>query len=225
MPNEQWADNDAGLSRNELHELCHDVLNPIGAAYGYVQLLERTLRAKHRLDNVERRLLVAIRQNLGYVARLLQALESQQLLTIQAVVELAAAQLPPHRQHDLSTHFEPEEAAAAECNGRTMLRVLGNLLSNAAKYSQPRTPIAVVVEVASGWVEVAVSDRGIGIAQNALEGIFQGVRTPDAMAAAPGSGLGLRLCQRLIRTDGGELWAESSPGQGSTFHVRAPLLD
>jgi CheY-like chemotaxis protein len=73
---------------------------------------------------------------------------------------------------------------------------------------------------------VAVSDRGIGIASSALERLFRPfsrVRSPET-AEIEGSGLGLYICDRIVRAHGGRVWAESRPAEGSVFSLSLPLF-
>jgi signal transduction histidine kinase len=106
-------------------------------------------------------------------------------------------------------------------------QVLGNLLSNAVKFS----PAGGTVSVRAGhdqlrprWVCVSVSDTGRGIepAQQAyiFDRLYQ-VRRDDA-GIEGGLGLGLYICRELVRLHGGEIWVESTEGQGSTFTFTLP---
>jgi CheY-like chemotaxis protein len=104
--------------------------------------------------------------------------------------------------------------------------VLGNLLSNASKFSEPGAAITLRVSVAGEQVEVAVRDQGIGIAPDKLRDIFEMFTQVDASLerARGGLGIGLSLARRLAEMHGGQLTASSGgPGQGSEFLVRLPL--
>ncbi|MFI5270156.1 MAG: ATP-binding protein, partial [Chloroflexota bacterium] len=104
-------------------------------------------------------------------------------------------------------------------------RVLTNLLGNALKYSPAEERITVVIEAREGEIEIAVSDRGMGILPNEIPKLFERFqRTPQARSSGlPGTGLGLFLCRGIIQGHGGRLWVESpGPGQGSTFRFTLP---
>ncbi|WP_437603111.1 PAS domain S-box protein [Sorangium sp. So ce590] len=103
-------------------------------------------------------------------------------------------------------------------------QVLTNLLSNAAKYGAPETPIRIEVERRSGEVLVAVENEGKGIAPDELPRLFaRYYRTREAKAGgAAGLGLGLYIVRGLVEAHGGRIWAESAPGK-TTFRFTLPL--
>ena len=111
-------------------------------------------------------------------------------------------------------------------------RVLTNLLENALRYSPPDGSIEVQARVQENpsELEVRISDQGIGIAAQELEAIFekfyrvQPVRLPwTSTPPALGTGLGLAICHNIIRAHHGRIWAESTPGYGSTFSFTVPI--
>ncbi len=108
---------------------------------------------------------------------------------------------------------------------RTRIRqVLLNLLTNALRFTeQGGVTIRVIRQPAE--VLVRVTDTGIGIAPEDLPRLFQEFRQLDGSFYRwqRGSGLGLAISKRLIELHGGRIWAESTPGQGSTFSFTLPL--
>ncbi|MFW2542412.1 ATP-binding protein [Primorskyibacter sp. 2E107] len=105
-------------------------------------------------------------------------------------------------------------------------QILLNLLSNAIKFTH-NGHITLELDCASGLdeVEIRVIDSGIGIADEDLDRIFGDFVTLDAsyQRRNKGTGLGLGIARRLARALGGELGAESEPGDGSVFWLRLPL--
>ncbi|MBI4493372.1 MAG: sensor histidine kinase, partial [Chloroflexi bacterium] len=101
---------------------------------------------------------------------------------------------------------------------------LGNLLSNAAKYGSPSTEIRVEVARRKAEVEVAVANQGPGIPPEDLPHLFtRFYRARQARAErAAGLGLGLYISKGLVEAHGGRLWAESTPGQTTTFRFTLP---
>jgi signal transduction histidine kinase len=110
---------------------------------------------------------------------------------------------------------------------RRITQVLANLLSNALKFTPPGGEVTVRVSHdprQSTGVLVTVSDTGRGIEPEQLDYIFDRlyqVRSDDA-AIEGGLGLGLHVCREIVKLHGGEIWVESTPGKGSTFHFTVP---
>ncbi len=104
-------------------------------------------------------------------------------------------------------------------------QVLQNLLSNAAKFRAPEREPRVSVQAAAedAFAHFRVSDNGIGIEERFLERIFGLFRQLHPREDYVGDGVGLALCQKIVRRHGGRIWAESEPGEGSTFHFTLPL--
>jgi PAS domain S-box-containing protein len=106
-----------------------------------------------------------------------------------------------------------------------LTQVLGNLLHNASRYTEPGGQIGLTVEQAGSEVILRISDTGIGIRPELLGEIFElfhrGDQVPGEMPA--GLGLGLTLVRRLVELHGGQVTASSpGPGRGSVFEVRLP---
>lgn len=112
-------------------------------------------------------------------------------------------------------------------------QVLTNLLENALKYSPAERPVHITAAVIEGpprELEARVIDQGIGVPSSEREAIFdkfyrvQHVHLPWASERPPtGTGLGLAISENIICAHGGRIWAESTPGEGSTFIFRLPI--
>lgn len=108
---------------------------------------------------------------------------------------------------------------------RAIRRVVTNLLTNAAKYSTPGTPIRVSVSAEAATVVLQVRDEGIGLLPGEIAVLFQRYgRTGNASTRAlPGLGLGLYACRGLVEAHGGRIWIESAGRDlGSTAFVTLP---
>jgi signal transduction histidine kinase len=129
------------------------------------------------------------------------------------------------RQQDVALHVEaPDTTLPMQSDRRKVVRILGNLLSNAFKFTT-RGEIRASVAVVDGIVRFTVSDTGIGIAPEAQELIFDEFRQVDGSMTRRygGSGLGLALSRRLARILGGDITLRSTPDEGSTFVLELPL--
>jgi histidine kinase len=104
-------------------------------------------------------------------------------------------------------------------------QILENLASNAWKYTPEGGRVTVRAGVVGGFVQVDVSDTGIGIAEKDLEHIFERFyRTDQAeVQAVDGTGLGLSIVKMCVELLGGEVWVESCVNEGSTFSFTLPL--
>jgi two-component system sensor histidine kinase GlrK len=99
------------------------------------------------------------------------------------------------------------------------LQVLRNLLGNAVKFTPKGGRVRIAAQPSNGKVAISVKDSGPGIPAESLTSIFekfnQGTRHTPYMSQ--GTGLGLAIAKNIITAHGGKIWAESEPGQGSTF--------
>jgi signal transduction histidine kinase len=109
-----------------------------------------------------------------------------------------------------------------------LMQCVVNVLTNAAKYTDPGGQITVQTRADGGRALIEISDTGVGIAAELLPRIFdlfvQGERAPDR--AEGGLGVGLAVVRRLVEMHAGSVSARSDgPGQGSTFEIRLPLIE
>jgi PAS domain S-box-containing protein len=106
-------------------------------------------------------------------------------------------------------------------------RVLSNLLSNAVKYSDPDSEIVVTTSVPDpddDWLEISITDHGIGIPASDLHLLFERFRRgSNVEGQIRGSGLGLASSKQIVEQHGGTIIVETEEGRGSTFTVRLPL--
>ncbi|MFQ5828607.1 MAG: response regulator [Candidatus Methylomirabilia bacterium] len=128
------------------------------------------------------------------------------------------------KQLELASHVLPEVPGRVIGDPGRLRQVVVNLVGNAIKFTERGE---VVVRVHTEWragdevcLHVAVTDTGIGIPPEKQRLIFEPFVQVDSSAKRKysGTGLGLAIAARLVRLMGGRIWAESQPGQGSTFH-------
>jgi signal transduction histidine kinase len=109
----------------------------------------------------------------------------------------------------------------ADFDRERMLQVLANLITNSLKFTPSGGTISAGAERSGGDVRFSVSDTGCGIPGPMLKTVFQRfwqVGEGDRR----GLGLGLYISRCIVEAHGGRIWAESQPGQGSTFHFTIP---
>jgi signal transduction histidine kinase len=139
-----------------------------------------------------------------------------------AVTEYAALA----RERGVTVGVElPSDIPLAKANARYLEFTVRNLLANAIQYNRPGGTVTVSARVTGELLEVKVTDTGIGIPEADLPRVFdifyRGDEAKKTDRLAPG--LGLSLVRRLVETQGGTVWVESTEGQGSRFTFTVPI--
>jgi signal transduction histidine kinase len=117
-----------------------------------------------------------------------------------------------------------ERLGDVRADERKIRQVVLNLLSNAIKFTPEGGRIEVAAVPKDGFIEVSVSDTGVGIAPEDQEAVFEEFRqVGTAEKKAEGTGLGLTLCRKFIELHGGKIWVKSQLGAGSTFTFTIPV--
>ena len=108
---------------------------------------------------------------------------------------------------------------------RRVEQILTNLINNAVKFTD-KGEVRVECEVRDDWLVTSVADTGVGIKPEHMSKLFETFRQIDGGLTRQheGTGLGLSICKKLVEMLGGEIWAESERGAGSTFTFMLPLM-
>lgn len=217
-----------------VRSVSHDLRSPLTAVQGQAQLLLMLLERSNQDGNL-RRSATAIFTN----ARRMN-------IMIQDLVDSVRAELQQLKLHRTGLHLStflrdylqrmegvldtnrirvgvPEELPAVWADADRLERVLTNLLSNGLKYSEAE--VRVTAARLDGHVRVSVSDQGIGISREDLPRIFDRFYRARGARKAEGLGLGLYISRMLVEAMGGQIWAESQVGKGSTFYFTLPLAE
>ncbi|NCD70134.1 ATP-binding protein [Mucilaginibacter agri] len=128
----------------------------------------------------------------------------------------------------IATHrviFKPVETSYVDADRDKIGQVISNFLSNAVKYSAPDTTIHVACITLDGYVQVSVTDSGMGINSRDIEKLFDRYYRVEGseMVSISGFGIGLYLCAEIIKRHNGNIWVESEKDKGSTFYFNLPL--
>ncbi|SIS83575.1 sensor histidine kinase [Alicyclobacillus vulcanalis] len=134
-------------------------------------------------------------------------------------VAIACEPLWTEKGLSLDMHVEPAEVEADE---DLLGQVWMNLLSNAIKFTETGGRIEVRLVKGEAGVRVSIMDTGIGIHPDDVSRVFTRFFKADRSRGKPGNGLGLAIAKRIVDMHGGDIWVESEPGRGSTFHVQIP---
>ena len=130
------------------------------------------------------------------------------------------------RQNSQRVHLiAPDDLPLVLGDEERQLEVLSNLLTNAIKFSPISEPITVILAASSDSVQVSVVDYGTGIPMADRPKLFQkfGRLPQPGGKKIPGTGLGLFICKNLVEAQGGKIWYEYTPDQGSIFAYTIPI--
>jgi signal transduction histidine kinase len=152
----------------------------------------------------------------GKVALLIEETDVADVLrdTLEAFDPLAAA-----KGVALSAEAELPPCVGRFDSGR-VLEVLANLVSNALKFTSSGGRVSIGVAREGNELHFAVKDTGIGIPEDALQGVFE--KFKQVAKDRRGLGLGLYISKGIVEAHGGRMWGESQLGAGSTFHFAIP---
>ena len=120
---------------------------------------------------------------------------------------------------------QPEDLPVIRCDHDKLHQVLTNLIQNAIKFTPTGGEVRVESQVRDdGFLTIGVIDTGCGIPPHELDKVFEKFyRGESGSPDDPRWGLGLAIAKSLVKLHGGQIWAESTPGQGSRFYFTVPI--
>jgi signal transduction histidine kinase len=212
----------------------HELRSPLTSIKGFVELLERSpenmserqrefveiiLRSTDRLVDLVNDLLDVARIEADRVEINPRPIDVGE--AVQEVVELMGPRIAEKRQ-ELEVHVAPTVPLAMADPGRVR-QIVANLLTNAHLYTDEGGRIRLVVEPDRAWVQIAISDTGVGMTADEAQRIFERFyRIREGGRASPGTGLGLSIVKSLVDMHHGQIEVESEPGKGTTFRILLP---
>ncbi len=214
-----------------LSSVSHDLRTPLGVVTGATSAL---LEDPPKDAATRRELLVTAHTEALRLNRLVQNLLDMTRLEagalkvkkdLESVEEVVGAAL--HRMEEplegrTVTTGLPRDLPLVPFDAALIEQVVINLLENATKYSPPESPIDVAARAHGTEVEVEIGDRGLGIAKENEQRVFDKFfRVREGEGG--GVGLGLTICRGIIRAHGGRIWVEARPEGGSWFRFTLPL--
>lgn len=126
------------------------------------------------------------------------------------------------RYKDLQVNMDAALAPPIQGDGVRIAQVFENLFTNALKYASG-APITISLLFNNDIVTVVFKDGGPGIPPESLPLIFERFFRARNEKTVTGSGLGLYICKQIIQAHRGKIWAESAPGEGTTFYIQLPI--
>jgi signal transduction histidine kinase len=218
--------------------LAHELRNPLAPIRNAVEIMRRSALSDPQLvwsrDVIERQVkhLSRLVDDLLDVSRITRGNInlSRERLPIGTIVSRAIETIQPlltEQRHELVLDMG-EEPLEVEGDLTRLTQVLGNLLNNAAKYTDPGGRISLCLRRVERDVEITVRDTGIGIPPELLPRLFNLFTQVESAAhrSQGGLGIGLALVRQLVEMHGGRVSAHSAgPNKGSEFVIRLPLRD
>ena len=221
-----------------LSTISHELRTPLNAIAGYAELLETELHGplSERQREDVRRILVNERHLLGLVNSVLRFarldagtvtydIQDVPVADVLAETEMVIAPLAQKR----GISWSPSEGCAEQslnvrADREKLVQILVNLVANAVKFSLPGGWVELGCTASAETVTIRITDRGIGIAAEHQQAIFEPfVQIPHgAVRAEEGTGLGLAISHKLAQDMEGVLSVQSELGQGSTFTLTLP---
>ena len=222
-----------------LANMSHEIRTPMNSILGFTDVLlqgELTAPQRRHLDTVRNagrsllRLLNAILDTAKLDKGAVELeLHDYSLLALTDELSSTLGNAAKAKGLAMRLHYDPGLPNWIHGDELRVRQVLTNLLDNAIKFtSRGSVSLSASAEQHGErrMVHFAISDTGIGIPPDRLSAIFEPFVQADASMNRRfgGTGLGTTICKQLVELMGGSVWADSTPGQGSTFHITLPLL-
>jgi two-component system, OmpR family, phosphate regulon sensor histidine kinase PhoR len=221
--------------REFVANVSHELRTPLSMIKGYVETLIDGAKDK---PEVATKFLQTIEKHADRLTYLIEDLLTiSRLESGQIVMNLQRAELHSVAEH-IRTDLESRAAAkqvrllnevpadaVAHADAERLQQVLFNLVDNAIKYGRPGGSVVIGAQPGERkQVELWVRDDGPGIPPEAQTRVFERFYRVDKARSrdAGGTGLGLAIVKHIVQSHGGEVWVESEPGRGATFHLTLP---
>ncbi len=215
------------------YQVAHDLKSPLVVIGGYVQMFLATQtdglaekgRAllQHSLEGVRR--MEELVDNLLEFARVGSDEGAFEQIDCNAALRCALEDLGLDAE-DRQVAVGSDPLPTISANPGQVVELLRNLIDNAIKYRGTDPPAVHV----SAWQEDSqwvfkVQDNGVGMDPSETERIFRMFERLSRNGGVPGTGIGLAICKKIVERNGGRIWAESSPGNGSSFYFTWPIAE
>lgn len=221
-------------SNKELQQLVkiasHDLQEPLRAIQGFAQLLSR--RYYDKLDKDGNQFIEFILDGTQRMQRLIQSvLEHSNICTEEREIEsVDVSTVIKEVMKNLNKSISDSKATivfgdlpSIPVERSQLIQLFQNLISNSIKYAGNKVPYIVISAEKSvdDWL-FSVQDNGIGIDNKYVDKIFDMFARLHGRIEYSGTGMGLAICKKIVTANGGKIWTESEPGEGSIFFFTLP---
>jgi signal transduction histidine kinase len=217
-----------------LSNISHEMRTPLTAMLGFLEFVienqveEAQLKDYHIIMHKEGERLNEMITNFLDMQRLKAKLHEYNFkpLVVRALFEeVAAIFASPSAKHSI-TVGAPSNLPLILGDNELLHQAISNLLSNAIKYSPVGSEVILDARLEGNSVTLWVKDEGIGIPFESLDRIFDMFYRVDGTSKhqITGTGLGLALVKEIVFAHNGQVWVESTLGQGSTFYISLPVV-
>lgn len=214
--------------------MSHEIRTPLNGILGMVQAMGRdklSVSQRKRVDVIREsgRSLLALLNTVLDLSKIeagkleLEAGELDILSVVQAALDIFAGDAAA-KDLDLTLQASPGAVGVYSGDSQRVGQVLYNLISNAVKFTEQGS-VTVGIERRDEILSIQITDTGIGITEEHLNGLFEKFSQADASVTRRfgGTGLGLAISRQLVNMMGGDITVESEEGRGTTFTVALPL--
>lgn len=207
----------------------HELRTPMTAIKGYSyellkspnldpkgkQYIERVYKSTERLVELVNDMLDVSRIESGRIDIKIESVDLEQVIA-EVITDFSAKAAEKNIQLTFVPLGQVEFKVSAD--PAKLIQVLTNLIGNAIKFTPDGGKVGITTQLRSGFVEIQVSDTGVGIDKDDLGKLFAKFVRAKAVQGTEGTGLGLYLSKKLINIMGGDMWAKSDgTGHGATF--------
>jgi len=214
----------------------HELRGPITVIRGYLDVLDMEIGGTFAPDQKElmKRLIVSANRLTSYINNILNTskfdrrhlilhLSEESMLDIYGIISDDMA-LRASSQNRLLSIDIPSDLPTIAADRSSLSEVVSNLIDNAIKYSNEGGAIAVSARAKDNFVEVAITDNGIGMPANVVGNLFHKFyRSHRSRETVAGTGIGLYICKAIVESHGGKIGVTSVEGEGSTFSFTVPI--
>lgn len=231
------------LKQQILNVLSHELRTPLTYIAGYTDLaledagslspeeLQEFLlgikRGSDRLTRLVKDMLLVVQIDTGHTAEEFRTYSNVRPHLESYVRHIVESFVPTAQAAGITLKYScTGECPPTRIHEEFLGNALGRILENAIKFSHgPNKLVTVETRNVPGWIEIAVTDQGVGLTPDAIKNIFKRFQQFDReIMEQQGAGLGMFIAHNLVQLHGGEITVVSEPGQGSTFTVRIPVI-